>query len=281
MQELSQGLLGGSTPWRRGASTCWWGHSGFLGSGNIKLLQRKNNCEVNSKKKKKKRRKEARVLWLTISKCHVSFQSRGLLIFASVSFNYAQRAILKSFRKRSQTFTIKDKKLCLRVPAFNSCSSHSEEQLKSNVRAGLMPGLTDNLWDTVLTWACPGLVVVYQSMFTARLFQFLNKDISDSRLIRLPIFLSQIENLEEMLQKRECFSWPRHKFPRSLHLRSLNLWGWAQGTHMSYSGSRWISLLEGLRPPCNPCTWRSRIASSPTSRDWDWNPWSNSLKIIG
>lgn len=170
MREWSQGLLGGSTPWRRHASTCWWGHFGFLGSGNIKLLQRKKNCEVNTRKKKEER-KEACVLWLTINECHVSFQSRGLLIFASVSFNYAQRAVLKSFRKRSQTFTIKDMKLRLRVPAFSSCSSHTEEQLKCDARAGLMPGLTGNLWDAVPTWTCPGLVAAYQSIFTARLFQ--------------------------------------------------------------------------------------------------------------
>lgn len=123
------------------------------------------------KEKKKEERKEAHVLWLTINECHVSFQSRGLLIFASVSFNYAQRAVLKSFRKRSQTFAIKDMKLRLRVPAFGFCSSRAEEQLKRDVRAGLMPGLTGNLRDTVLTWACPGLVAGYQSMFTARLFR--------------------------------------------------------------------------------------------------------------
>lgn len=65
----------------------------------------------------------------------------------------------------------------------------------------------------------------------------LNKDISEGWLIRLPILLSQIENLGETLQKNEHFSWPRHKLTESLHLRCLNLWGWTRWTHMSCSGS--------------------------------------------
>lgn len=77
VREASQGLRGGSVPWRRSASMCWGGHSGSLGSGNVRLLQRKKNCEVSAKEKIK----EARVLWLTINECHNSFQSRGLLIF--------------------------------------------------------------------------------------------------------------------------------------------------------------------------------------------------------
>lgn len=126
----------------------------FKGGKAVKLTLR------GKKKTNPQERKETHVLWLTINKCHVSFQSRGLLIFATVTFNYPQRAVLKSFRKRSQTFTTQDMKLRLWVSAFNSCSSHVEEQLKGDVRAGLMPGLTSNLWDTVPTRACPSLEAV-------------------------------------------------------------------------------------------------------------------------
>lgn len=169
MQEASQRLHGGSVTWRRSASACWGGHSGFLGSGNIKLLQRKKNCEVNAKGRKKK----IGGVCFVVNNQWVSqlFSKQRPLDFCFCLIQLCSKGHTYTLQEKESDLYNKRHEAAFVSAAFGSCSSCTEEQLKCNDKAGLVPGVTGKLWDTIPTWACPGLEAVYQSMFTVRLFE--------------------------------------------------------------------------------------------------------------
>lgn len=174
-------------------------------------------------------------MWLTIDERHISFQSRNLSIFASVSFNYAQRATLKNCRKKESDLYNKRHEA--------ECGSASLCFLQFTVwrtartgRAGLVPGLAGDPWHLGMSWTVNPPILTASLLQSISINTFLMADNSDCPF---PCLWQKIW--------KKCFL-TKTQTHREFTLRCLNLWGWTWCVHIPCSRSVWISLLEGLKP---------------------------------